>query len=153
MANLPTLAATSPAITLADDDYTMQEAPEDEELEKAIAMSMVEDQPPVSPSPISPSSIPPALSTPPILSLPPSMASSSSSSLLPPLPGPPKPLSTSAVVLEKLLEVVLEQFKLVRNRGGVAIIPYLQVVHALIKKRINFYFVCFYNHDSFDILY
>ena len=84
----------------------MQEAPEDEELEKAIALSMVE-------APL------------------PSTASDQPTPV-----GPPKPLSTPSTVLERLLEVVLEQFKNVRGRGGIATIPYLQVVHALTKKRI-----------------
>jgi hypothetical protein len=104
MTNHPTQYAQS-SITLVEDDYAMQEAPEDEELEKAIALSMVE-----APIPSSFSTDKPV--------------------------GPPKPLSTPSTVLEKLLEVVLDQFKNVRGRGGIATIPYLQVVHALTKKRI-----------------
>lgn len=106
MTNHPTHAAQS-SITLAEDDYAMQEAPNDEELEKAIALSMVEAP----------------------------LPSSSSEQTAAPV-GPPKPLSTPSTVLERLLEVVLDQFKNVRGRGGIATIPYLQVVHALTKKRI-----------------
>jgi hypothetical protein len=112
MANHPILSAQS-SITLAEDDYVMQEAPEDEELEKAIALSMVE-------APLPSSSTSDQSSTPSV--------------------GPPKPLSTPSTVLEKLLEVVLEQFKNVRGRGGMATIPYLQVVHALTKKCISDFF-------------
>jgi hypothetical protein len=105
MTNHPIRSITQSSITLAEDDYAMQEAPEDEELEKAIALSMVEGAPTASAEPVT--------------------------------VGPPKPLSTPSTVLERLLEVVLDQFKNMRGRGGMATIPYLQVVHALIKKRIN----------------
>jgi hypothetical protein len=110
MTNHPIQAPAPPAITLTDDNYTMQDAPQDEELEKAIAMSMVEAEG--------------------------EKAEEKEKGASPPVHGPPKPISTSATVLERLLEVVLEQFKGARGRGGVATIPYLQVVHALTKKCI-----------------
>lgn len=109
MTNHPIHPSSQSSITLADDDYAMQEAPEDEELEKAIALSMVE-------SPLT--------------------TTQTSEPVVP--VGPPKPLSTPSTVLERLLEVVLDQFKNVRGRGGMATIPYLQVVHVLTKKRIQF---------------
>lgn len=108
MTNHPISTAAQSSITLADDDYAMQEAPEDEELEKAIALSMVE-------SPLT--------------------ANQSAEQSVVPV-GPPKPLSTPSTVLERLLEVILDQFKNIKGRGGVGTIPYLQVVHALTKKRI-----------------